>query len=113
MMERMKKRPAKTIAGESVRLAILNRLLFPGWTAEHKFSERRWRFDFAHLGRWIAIEIEGGVYSRGRHVRPKGFLGDIEKYNRAAVLGWRVLRMTPQQFDGLEFVPLVKEIMEG
>jgi hypothetical protein len=34
----------------------------------------------------------------------------MEKYNRATVLGWRVLRMTPQQFDGLEFMELVKEI---
>ena len=106
----MKQRPAKKIVGESVRLAILNRILFSGWAAEHRFSERRWRFDFAHTGLMIAIEIEGGVYSRGRHVRPKGFLGDMEKYNRAVVLGWRVLRMTPQQFDGLEFVELVKEI---
>jgi hypothetical protein len=109
----MKKRPAKIIAGESVRLGVLNRLLFPGWFAEHKFCvSRRWRFDFAHVQRGIAIEIEGGVYSRGRHVRPKGFLGDMEKYNRATVLGWKVLRMTPQQFDGLEFVELVKEITE-
>ena len=106
----MKKKPAKVIAGESIRLAVLNKLLFPGWSAEHKFCERRWRFDFAHLTHSIAIEIEGGVYSRGRHVRPTGFLGDMEKYNRAVVLGWRVLRMTPQQFDGLEFVELVKEI---
>jgi hypothetical protein len=107
----MKKRPAKIIAGESVRLSVLNQLLFPGWSAEHKFCvSRRWRFDFAHLQQGIAIEIEGGVYSRGRHVRPGGFLSDMEKYNRATVLGWKVLRMTPQQFDGLEFVELVKEI---
>jgi very-short-patch-repair endonuclease len=107
----VKKKPAKKILGDSVRLAILNRLLFPGWLEEYKFCERRWRFDFAHTELRIAIEIEGGVYSRGRHVRPKGFLGDMEKYNRATVLGWQVLRMTPQQFDGLEFVPLVKEIV--
>ena len=113
LRDKMKKKTAKVIVGESVRLLALNRLLFPGWTAEHKFdAKRRWRFDFAHFERGIAIEIEGGVYSRGRHVRPKGFLGDMEKYNRAAVLGWRVLRMTPQQFDGLEFVELVKEMIE-
>ena len=43
----------------------------------------------------MALEIEGGVFSRGRHVRPMGFLADMEKYNAAAVLGWRVLRCTP------------------
>jgi len=108
--EQMKKQQVKVIAGESVRLSVLNRLLFPGWQAEYKFCERRWRFDFAHLQKRIAIEIEGGVYSRGRHVRPKGFLGDMEKYNRATVLGWQVLRLTPQQFDGLEFVALVNDM---
>ena len=107
----MKKKPSKKIAGESIRLAVLNKLLFSGWEAEHKFCDRRWRFDFAHLQKGIAIEIEGGVYSRGRHVRPTGFLGDMEKYNRATVLGWRVLRLTPQQFDGLEFVELVREMI--
>jgi len=106
----MKKQPAKIIASESVRLKVLNSLLFSGWTSEHKFCERRWRFDFAHEELRIAIEIEGGVYSRGRHVRPSGFIGDMEKYNRATVLGWQVLRLTPQQFDGLEFVWLVKEM---
>ena len=107
----MKKRPAKIIAGESARLGVLNSLLLEGWTKEHKFCERRWRFDFAHIEKRIAIEIEGGVYSRGRHVRPKGFIGDMEKYNRAAVLGWRVIRLTPQQFDGLEFVSLVNQCL--
>jgi very-short-patch-repair endonuclease len=58
-------------------------------------STRRWRFDFAIPSRYIAIEIEGGVWSGGRHTRGSGYLADIEKYNEAARLGWRVFR-----FDG-------------
>lgn len=59
---------------------------------------RKWRFDYA----WpeydqIAVEIEGGIWSGGRHVRGKGYLGDLHKYNEAARLGWRVFRFTPQQ----------------
>lgn len=31
----------------------------------------------------VAVGIEGGVLSRGRHVRPRGFIDDCEKYNQA------------------------------
>jgi hypothetical protein len=45
----------------------------------------------------VALEVEGGAWSGGRHTRGAGFLGDMEKYNAAAILGWCVLRCTPQQ----------------
>ena len=55
---------------------------------------RKWRFDFAllPLSKKIAIEVEGGVWSGGRHTRGSGYIGDMEKYNEAAILGWTVLR---------------------
>ena len=53
-----------------------------------------WRFDFAYKEFKIAVEVEGGIYTNGRHVRGKGFENDCEKYNNALVLGWRVLRFT-------------------
>lgn len=56
---------------------------------------RRWRFDYAWPESMVALEVEGGVWSGGRHTRGKGFLGDIEKYNAAASLGWRVFRVVP------------------
>lgn len=66
--------------------------------AEYRFHEqRKWRFDYALPGQRIALEVEGGVWTQGRHTRPKGFLGDMEKYNTAAVMGWRVLRTTPEK----------------
>lgn len=60
-------------------------------------SKRKWRFDFANLQYKVAVEVEGGAYTKGRHTRPKGFIADMEKYNAAAELGWIVLRYTPQQ----------------
>ena len=63
---------------------------------EFKFHPvRMWRFDYAIPEHKIALEVEGGVFTQGRHIRPKGFLGDMEKYNTATLMGWRVFRTTP------------------
>ena len=72
---------------------MIRALKLPEPEEEYKFHpDRRWRFDFAYPDKKIAIEIEGGVYSRGRHTRPIGFIKDCEKYNAATMLGWRILR---------------------
>jgi hypothetical protein len=66
--------------------------------AEHRFAPpRRWRFDWAWPDLLIAVEINGGVWSRGRHVRGKGYLADLEKINAAQALGWRVGQFAPNQ----------------
>lgn len=71
-----------------------------GWKEEYKFHEtRKWRMDWALPNHKIAIEIEGGVWVGGRHTSGAGFVKDMEKYNSATVLGWRILRYTPQQFE--------------
>lgn len=55
---------------------------------------RKWRFDFAWPEKKVAIEIEGAVWTGGRHTRGAGYVKDCEKYNAAAELGWVVLRYT-------------------
>ncbi len=94
--------------------------------SEFRFCERRWRFDFA----WgifaigfvcgmplmlrtvnVAIEIDGGVWIQGRHSRGKGQIEDMAKLNRAAVLGWRVLRCTPQQLESGAIMPTIKQAL--
>jgi hypothetical protein len=55
---------------------------------------RDWRFDRAWPDRLVAVEIDGGVFSRGRHVRATGYLGDVLKANAAVELGWRVVTFT-------------------
>ena len=65
---------------------------------EHRFHpDRLWRFDYAIPSLRIAIEIDGGVWINGRHNRASGYLGDMEKFNAAATLGWVVLKFTPQE----------------
>ena len=62
---------------------------------EYRFAPpRKWRFDFAWPIERVAVELDGGVYSGGRHTRGSGFVKDCEKLNAATVRGWRVLRYT-------------------
>ncbi len=81
---------------------------------EYRFHPTRmWRFDYAIPGHKIAVEVEGGVWTAGRHVRPKGFLGDIEKYNAAAAMGWRVLRVTPDTLLSGATIDLIRRTMDA
>ena len=63
--------------------------------AQYRFAPpRRWTFDFCWLDRMLAVEVEGGIWTKGRHTRGKGYERDCEKYNAAALSGFRVLRVT-------------------
>lgn len=55
--------------------------------------KRQWRFDFAWPAVKLAVEVEGGIWTGGRHVTGAGFAKDCEKYAEAAMLGWRVIRV--------------------
>lgn len=81
-------------------LAIIKRETGITAAREHVFHPvRKWRFDVAFPDAKLAVEIDGGAWSKGRHVRGKGFIEDQRKTNAAAILGWRVLRFV---WDDLE-----------
>lgn len=82
--------------------------------AEYVFAPpRKWRFDYC----WpdpavrLAVEVEGGTRSGGRHVRPQGYEDDCEKYNEAALLGWRVIRVTTGMVQSGEALALVERAL--
>ncbi|PRY10305.1 hypothetical protein CLV24_11433 [Pontibacter ummariensis] len=80
------------------RIKELNKATGEEVVAEHRFHpEREWRFDFYLPQSRVAIEVEGGVWTQGRHTRGKGYIGDMEKYNSAQTMGIKVLRFTPDQ----------------
>ena len=74
-----------------------------GWEAperEYRFHPiRRWRFDLAWPRDKLAIEYEGGQYGDSRHRSVMGFARDCEKYSIAALMGWRVVRITRQHLQ--------------
>lgn len=79
---------------------------------EHRFhATRKWRFDFAWPEKKVAIEVEGGIWSGGRHTRGKGFEGDCCKYNTAALEGWTVLRVTGSHIKSGQALEWIKEAL--
>jgi very-short-patch-repair endonuclease len=69
---------------------------------QHRFHPvRKWRMDLVYPALLIGVEVDGGIHVRGRHVRPMGYRKDCEKFAEAAVLGWRLIRVVPEQIrDG-------------
>lgn len=81
---------------------------------EYRFHPtRKWRFDYAWPDEKVAIEIEGGIWTSGRHTRGSGFSRDMEKYNMAGKLGWRVFRFSPHQFRKGEAHLFMKEFFSA
>lgn len=81
---------------------------------EYKFHPvRKWRFDYAIPSAFVALEVEGGVWTGGRHVSPKGFLNDMEKYNTATLMGWSVFRTTPEDLYTGKTIDLLKSAIYG
>jgi very-short-patch-repair endonuclease len=59
---------------------------------------RRHRFDFAFPKHKVAVEVEGNAWhvaGGGKHMKDS----DLEKYNLAALLGWRVFRFSPNMLN--------------
>lgn len=88
-------RKSRLTASEQLHQHIIGSGL-PDPEREWRFHEtRKWRFDYAYPEKKIAMEVEGGVFTGGRHTFGGGFEKDAEKYNSAALMGWLVLRFTP------------------
>jgi very-short-patch-repair endonuclease len=93
-------------------VALLKQQGLPDPEAEYKFlKNRKFKFDYAYPEKKIAIEIEGGLWIKGRHNRASGYIKDMEKYNLAALNGWRILRYTPQQTTSEKTIKQIQEIL--
>jgi len=60
---------------------------------------RRWRFDYAWPEDKVALELQGGTWAKGRHVRGAGYRNDCEKLDEAQLLGWLVLYVTSDMLE--------------
>ena len=64
---------------------------------------RKYRFDLAWPKLMIACEIEGNLFTGGRHGGSPSARRDVDKYNFATLLGWRLIRIPqpPRKVDVL------------
>jgi hypothetical protein len=105
---------------EKERQAIVKKLFpelceqsgLPRPVPEYRFAPpRRWKMDYCFPQDMLAVECEGGVWTNGRHVRGSGFVKDMEKYNTAAAMGYRIIRVTPQQLGESETIDLIRRAL--
>lgn len=102
------------MTGATLFPALLKRYGVPAPVAEHRFHPvRRWRWDYAWPEAKVALEVDGGVWTGGKHGRGSGIVKDHEKRNAGAELGWRLLVVTPGKLAHLETVLLVKRTILG
>lgn len=104
-----KPKKAKDVDRTFQALCIAHSLPVP--YPEYRFCERKWRLDWAWPKWKVALEIDGGAWTGGRHTRGAGFIKDQEKRNRAVIMGWRVLHCTPQDVKSGTIFPLLKEML--
>ena len=103
----------KTVSkGEALLENHLNALNIP-FTKEFKFHpDRKWQADFRIDDMPILVEVEGGVFSNGRHTRGEGYTKDCEKYSAAAVNGWFVIRGTTAQIKAGLVIQWIEKLIE-
>lgn len=78
---------------------------------EYRFSNRRWRLDFAWPEQRMGVEIDGGMWIGGAHNRPVRIAKDHEKRNFLTLMGWRVLVFTGEQVKRGEAVEQLKSLL--
>ncbi|MDE2100913.1 MAG: hypothetical protein KGL39_26945 [Patescibacteria group bacterium] len=98
----------------------------PAAVQEYRFLPgRRFAFDWAFPEEKIAVEIEGGFFGKGKacpvckrrpvagHGSIERLLSDKEKYNEAALLGWLVLRVIPDDVASGAALTLIERALEA
>lgn len=114
-----RKRPKKaddTLYKRAMFLAACKAHGLPEPIPEYQFAPpRKWRFDWLFKAALtihsVALEIDGGVWTGGRHTRGAGFIADQEKLNEAAILGYVVLRVTPADVESGAAFALVRRAL--
>jgi len=85
-----------------------------GYVREYQaIPGRRFRFDFCWVKERLAVEIQGGTYSRGAHARPLGIKRDYEKGNLAVKHGWRVLQFDADMVKSGQALDFTEKMLRG
>ena len=112
-----RKNKVKGVKVESVgEAALIQQLKTLKIEFEQEFqfhTTRKWRADFYIKNTKLLIEVEGGIWSGGRHTRGKGYIGDMEKYNAATMMGFQVLRFSTEQVTSGFAIKQIEGLVKG
>ena len=73
--------------------------------------DRGFRFDGAWPDRKIAYEVQGGIWTGGKHGRGAGIAKDFEKLNEAILLGWRVFQFETGEISNGRAAVLLSRVL--
>ena len=93
---------------------VLPKQAYPMPEREYRFyALRRWRADFCWPKQKIIVEVEGGIWTSGRHSRGgKSFLADMEKYNTAVILGYKLIRVAGDHVKSGQAINWILECLD-
>ena len=74
---------------------------------------RKLRADFALPEYRLLVAVEGGIFSRKAHGSVTGVLKDMERGNEAAIAGFFMLRVTPDEVADGRALALVQRFLEA
>ena len=72
-------------------------------------TTRRYRADFCWPHWDLVVEVQGGTWSAGRHVRGSGYEADCERLNLLQLAGWRVFYVTSKQIQSGEALDWIRQ----
>ena len=79
--------------------------------SEYRFAPpRKWRADWF----WkpdLALEIQGAIFTQGRHTRGAALLKEHEKLNEFACRGIRVIYCTPKEVKDGSIFPTIRRAL--
>lgn len=85
------------------------------WPEFYFSTDREFRFDYALPGYKIAIEQNGGIWSKGNsgHSSGKGIQRDMDKTALAGSLGWTVISRSPEQMLTEETLNFIRNAIKN
>ena len=86
------------------------------WGMQTQFqfdAGRKWRADFAWPYKMLLVELEGGIYQKGGgwHQSVQRMISDKDKYNRAEVMGYHVLRFFGEDVKSGAAINMIEAVL--
>ena len=90
---RVKPRSKPDLEGQLLQQIRIHGLPIP--TLQFRaLPSRRFRWDMAWIDHRLLLEVQGGVWTGGKHGRGSGILKDHEKLNLASANGFRTIQVS-------------------